>query len=62
MYRLVRAASVHLRAAWTGLPLVPHDEAMCLRARQQYGTFPPGLYKWPALLRLLDEAEPDYRD
>ncbi len=62
MYYLVRAASVHLQAAASGLPRIAQNRDMWEKARDQYEHFAPGVYEWPALLRLLDAGEPGYRD
>jgi hypothetical protein len=35
---------------------------VCRNAAAQYELFPHGKYEWPALLRLLEQRAPDYRN
>ena len=63
MYYLERACRVHQAALATGAALRRiSDETCALTARQLRESNPPGVHEWPALLRLLDRDEPDYRN
>lgn len=61
MYYLVRAASIQMQAASTGLPIGYKDVPLWEKVQTQYEQSTPGCWEWPALLRLLDELEPDYK-
>lgn len=61
MYYLVRAASIQMQATATGLALARKESPLWDKVRTQYEQSEPGHWEWPALLRMLDELEPDYR-
>lgn len=62
MYYLERACSVQMQVLSSGQkPRIPPRE-ICKLAAEQYDEFQPGKYEWPALLRLLDDKDPSYRD
>lgn len=61
MYYLEQACRAQVDALSTGQKLHLPAESVCEHAAQQYGQFPPGKFEWPALLRLLDETEPEYK-
>lgn len=62
MYYLVRMCEVALRAHASGLPLDGATPELWSLAAEQYKSFPPGHYEWPALLRVCDELDPTYRN
>ena len=35
---------------------------VCAAAADQYEIFPHGKYEWPALLRMLDQKDPSYKE
>ena len=69
MYFLQRACEIQMKVLssnveWQTIPaeigdLTVKQEA---RARDITEDFRPGLHEWPALLRLLDDTDPSYRD
>lgn len=61
MYYLIRACRVMIDAFSTGLALDKGPEEIWKLARRQYNDFPPGKFEWPALLRLVDKADPSYK-
>ena len=63
MYYLDRACRVQAAALAAGTALRRVSEKnRALAARQFRRSSPPGVHEWPALLRLLDRDEPDYKD
>ena len=62
MYYLERACKVQMQVLASGqeYELIPLE--MCQKAAEQYSHFPYGKYEWPALIRLLDEQSPDFRN
>ncbi len=62
MHYLIRACKVMLQAYGTGLELDKGPQNIWELSRRQYKDFPPGKYEWPALLRLLDQQDPSYRN
>ena len=62
MYYLEQACRAQIDALSTGRALRLPPPEVCERAAQQFRHFPPGKFEWPALLRLLDEREPGYRE
>ena len=62
MYYLIRACKVMLQAHVSGLELDKGPQDIWDLSRRQYADFPPGKYEWPALLRLLDQKDPSYRN
>lgn len=61
MYYLIRACKVMLQANATGLPLDKGPEDIWKLSRRQYESFPPGQHEWPALLRMVEKADPSYK-
>ena len=61
MYWLDLACRTQLRVLSTGQPfdLIPED--VCRHTAAQFARFTPGEHEWPALLRLVDDTEPAYR-
>ena len=62
MRHLVRAAALQMQVAATGLPVARVEDSLWNKVRAQYEHSAPGQWEWPALLRLLDELEPSYKD
>ena len=62
MHYLVRAASLQMQVAATGLPVARQEDSLWKKVRAQYEHSAPGQWEWPALLRLLDDLEPNYKD
>ena len=62
MHYLVRAAALQMQVAATGLPVARPEGSLWNKVRAQYEHSAPGQWEWPALLRLLDELEPSYKD
>ena len=62
MRHLVRAAALQMQVAATGLPVARIEDSLWNKVRAQYEHSAPGKWEWPALLRLLDELEPSYKD
>ncbi len=62
MHCLNRACKVQLQALATGRKLHMPDPKTWKQAAEQYSHFEPGVYEWPALIRLLDKEDPSYRD
>ena len=62
IYYLVRAVSIQMQAAATGFPLAYKDAPLWEKVQAQYEQSTPGHWEWPALVRLLDELEPDYKE
>ncbi len=62
MYYLERACKVQMQVLASGqdYDLLPADIGDA--AASQYELFPHGKYEWPALLRLVETREPNYRD
>ena len=61
MFYLERACAVQLAAGSTQQGYVVPAAELCEKTAQDYAHFPHGQYEWPALIRLLDEQEPDYK-
>ena len=62
MYYLERSCRTQMRVLASGREFtVPSDEVSAAAA-SQYELFPHGKYEWPALLRMLDRSDADYRD
>ena len=62
MYYLERSCRTQMQVLATGQEYtVPPDE-VCEAAAGQYEIFPHGKYEWPALLRMLDQQQPGYKD
>ena len=62
MYYLDRACKVQMQVLATGQPFELPSAALCEQAVLDYEEFPYGKYEWPALLRLVDERSPGFRD
>ena len=62
MHYLVRAAALQMQVAATGLPVARQEDSLWDKVRAQYEHSAPGQWEWPALLRLLDDLEPRYKD
>ena len=62
MYYLERACKVQIQVLSTATEYEPISAEHCEQAAKQYGSFPYGKYEWPALLRLVDEQSPGYRE
>lgn len=61
MYYLERSCKTQMQVLASGQKYtVPSDE-ICEASARQYVTFPHGMYEWPALLRMLDQQQADYR-
>ena len=62
MYYLERSCRTQMQVLASGQEFtVPSDE-VCAAAAGQYEIFPHGKYEWPALLRMLDQQQPGYKD
>ena len=62
MYYLERACKVQMQVLASGRDYELPAAEVCEQAASQYSLFPYGKYEWPALLRLVDERSPGYRD
>ncbi len=62
MYYLIRTCEVAVQLLAAGDNIHPGDPDIWEQAAQQYDVFPPGKYEWPALMRMLDRKQPDYRN
>ena len=61
MYYLVRLCEVALQVGASNIPYTKGDPAIMQTASKQYEAFAPGVYEWPALLRLCDRLDPSYK-
>jgi len=62
MYYLIRTCEVAVQVSAAQTDLVKPPAQMWQEAREQYKTFPPGQYEWPALKRLCERLFPTYKD
>jgi ribulose-5-phosphate 4-epimerase/fuculose-1-phosphate aldolase len=62
MYYLERACRVQMQVLATGQEFELLSTEVCEAAAGQYDKFPHGKYEWPALLRLVEQRAPDFRD
>ncbi len=62
MYYLERACQTQMKILASGAKTELPPVAVREHARRQYAQFPPGKHEWPALLRMLDEQSPGYRE
>jgi len=62
MYYLERACKVQMQVLASGRAYELPGAELCEQAAQQYEHFPFGKYEWPALLRLVDQRSPGYRE
>ena len=61
MHYFIRGCRALLAAHATGLQIDPGPKEIWELSKRQYDHFPLGKYEWPALLRLLDQIDPSYR-
>lgn len=61
MHYLIRGCRTLLQARGSGLAIDPGPTDIWELAKRQYDHFPLGKYEWLALLRLLDQIDPSYR-
>jgi hypothetical protein len=62
MYYLERSCKVQMQVMASGAKFRVLPAEVCRNAAAQYELFPHGKYEWPALLRLLEQRAPDYRN
>ncbi len=62
MYYLERSCRTQMQVLATGQEYTVPSDAVCAAAAGQYEIFPHGKYEWPALLRMLDLQQADYKD
>lgn len=62
MYYLERACKVQMLVLSSGQPYRLPSAELCEQAVREYKDFPYGKYEWPALLRLVDEKSPGFRE
>jgi len=62
MYYLERACRTQMQVLASGREYTMPADEVCEAAAKQYDIFPHGKYEWPALLRMLDQKSPDYRN
>jgi ribulose-5-phosphate 4-epimerase/fuculose-1-phosphate aldolase len=62
MYYLERSCRVQMQVLASGREFTVPSAEICAAAAAQYEFFPHGKYEWPALVRLLDQRSPDFRD
>ena len=62
MYYMIRMCEVAVQAQASGLELEPATPELWQMSCQQYESFAPGQYEWPALKRRCDRADPSYRN
>lgn len=69
MYNFQRACEVQMRVLGSGVPFtqIPLDVQLKFAAQRETPTdeaerFAPGELEWPAMLRLVDEIAPSFRD
>ena len=61
MHYLIRACRTMLAAYATGLEIDPGPKHIWELSKEQYDHFPLGQNEWPALVRMLDQIDPSYR-
>lgn len=61
MYYLERSCRVQMQVLATQREYTLPSPKVCAAAAAQYTMFPHGKYEWPALLRMLDQRDADYR-
>ena len=61
-FYLERACRVQLEVMATGQKISLPPPEVCAKAAEQYRQFWPGKHEWPALIRLMDQKDPGYRD
>ena len=62
MYYLERSCRTQMQVLATGQEYTVPSDAVSEAAAGQYEIFPHGKYEWPALLRMLDQQQPGYKD
>jgi ribulose-5-phosphate 4-epimerase/fuculose-1-phosphate aldolase len=62
MYYLERACRVQMQVLASGQEYQSLAPDICAAAASQYELFPHGKYEWPALLRLVEQRSPGFRD
>ena len=62
MYYLERSCRTQMQVLASGREYTLPPADVCEAAAGQYDVFPHGKYEWPALLRKLDQQQPDYKD
>ena len=62
MYYLERSCRVQMQVLASGREYTLPSAEVCEAAAGQYVLFPHGKYEWPALLRLLDQRAPGFRE
>lgn len=62
MYYLARACRVQMQVLASGQAYRLPSAEVCERVARQYADFRYGDYEWPALLRLVEQRSPDFRD
>jgi len=62
MYYLERACKVQMQVLGSGRDYELPSPEVCEQAAKQYEHFPYGKFEWPALLRLVDERSPGFRE
>lgn len=62
MYYLERSCRTQMQVLASGREYTLPPAAVCEAAAGQYAIFPHGKYEWPALLRMLDQQQVDYKN
>ena len=62
MYYTIRMCEVAVQAPASGLPLEPGTPELWQLSCDQYASFSPGKFEWPALKRRADRVDPSYRN
>jgi ribulose-5-phosphate 4-epimerase/fuculose-1-phosphate aldolase len=62
MYYLERACKVQMKVLATGQDYILPTAEVCTQAARQYDNFAYGHFEWPALLRLVEQRAPDFRN
>ncbi|MDH3693865.1 MAG: class II aldolase/adducin family protein [Gammaproteobacteria bacterium] len=62
MFYLEQACKTQIDVMSTGAKLALPDDEIMEHAAQQQRHFAPGKFEWPALLRMLDDTDPSYKE
>jgi ribulose-5-phosphate 4-epimerase/fuculose-1-phosphate aldolase len=62
MYYLERSCRTQMQVLASGQEYTVPPDDVCAAAAGQYEIFPHGKYEWPALLRMLEQQQPGYKD
>jgi ribulose-5-phosphate 4-epimerase/fuculose-1-phosphate aldolase len=62
MYYLERSCRTQMQVLASGQEYTVPSNEVSEAAAAQYEIFPHGKYEWPALLRMLDQQQPGYKD